>query len=81
MTFGVIRSTSRSISASTFRALIRSAEQAPRSSLVFPVIRRPSGSSRAAAVSPVSSARFSAASTTFLSFVVIPALFIRSSIL
>ena len=62
-------------------AFIRQADDAPSSELVLPVMIRPSGSSIATAGPPVSSARFSAASTTGRSFAPMSSEFMMSSIL
>ena len=65
--------------ASSLMAFKSSAAEAPKRLLVFPVIIRPSGSSRAAAGAPVCSARTRAAATTCRSAVEMPAWFIKSS--
>ena len=67
------------MAASLISAFSSMAEEAPRSSLVFPVMMRPSGSWMAAAGSPVSSALVVAALITGRSAGVTPAWFMRSS--
>ena len=63
----------------SFNAFNSMALVAPKSSLVFPVMMRPSASWIAAAGSPVVSALILAALTTGLSSMEVPACFIRSS--